>query len=345
MNEIRERRIPLRIVDSGQHDDTSRLMFKDLSLPDPDLRLREGGDVATYGQAIRWMGGLFLLLLKSRRQIREEIFADADICVVHGDTPTTLISYLLAKRAGVPFAHLEAGVSSGNWFKPFPEEIVRQIVMRRADLCFALGDEATNYIRRRNRCADVFTMDHNTTYYALPSKVTPTLGDNQASPYAVVTCHRVETIRRKDLCEALVNVIEHASHTTEVRFFMHKPTRRAFERHNLIKKLESMHNVHLLDLLPHSEFVHQLEGAKFVITDGGSIHEESALLGKATVVWRDVSEIQMGFGDNVILSSFDTYKTKNFIDEADLHAREPVTISSHMIEEIVDKLNSFTLER
>src|SRR5207245_1871886 len=67
---------------------------------------------------------------------------ESGTCVLHGDTPTTL---LLRKRVhervrtqtGLAVAHLEAGLRSHSLVHPFPEELIRLMVMRRADVLFA----------------------------------------------------------------------------------------------------------------------------------------------------------------------------------------------------------------
>ncbi|MBK7167169.1 MAG: UDP-N-acetylglucosamine 2-epimerase [Candidatus Microthrix sp.] len=52
------------------------------------------------------------------------------VCLVHGDTPSTIIATLLGRRAGVPVAHLESGLRSKSAVHPFPEELTRRGVMR-----------------------------------------------------------------------------------------------------------------------------------------------------------------------------------------------------------------------
>ena len=56
------------------------------------------------------------------------------MCLVHGDTPSTLMATLMARRAGLTIAHLESGLRSGSFRDPFPEELIRVLVMRQADV-------------------------------------------------------------------------------------------------------------------------------------------------------------------------------------------------------------------
>ena len=60
----------------------------------------------------------------SKKRLRQEIFLPfTKVCLVHGDTPSTLIGAIFAKRAGLKIAHLESGLRSGI-INPFPEEAI-----------------------------------------------------------------------------------------------------------------------------------------------------------------------------------------------------------------------------
>ena len=61
---------------------------------------------------------------------------------MHGDTPSTLLATLMARRAGLRVAHLEAGLRSHSLLHPFPEEAIRLLVMRWSALLFAPTPEA-----------------------------------------------------------------------------------------------------------------------------------------------------------------------------------------------------------
>jgi len=64
------------------------------------------------------------------------------ICLIHGDTLSTLISLIYAKRCGLQVAHIESGLRSYHLFDPFPEEIVRLVAMRFSDILYASSEWA-----------------------------------------------------------------------------------------------------------------------------------------------------------------------------------------------------------
>ena len=138
------RGVHYRLIDSGQHALLAASFQEELGVRPPDVRLGGDADITSIPQAIGWTLRLAVRLL-SKRRLRAGVFGGmGGVCVVHGDTPSTLISTVMARRAGLTVAHLEAGLRSGRWFHPFPEELIRFLVARRADLLFAPDDRAVH---------------------------------------------------------------------------------------------------------------------------------------------------------------------------------------------------------
>ncbi|MFP4512845.1 MAG: hypothetical protein ACLFRV_07855, partial [Acidimicrobiales bacterium] len=102
------RGVPYRLIDSGQHGALSTGLRAELGVRDPDLLLGGSRDITSIPQAMAWAARMTTRLVSGRR-VRDEVFGGSGgICVVHGDTPSTLLSTLLARRAGLTVAHLEA---------------------------------------------------------------------------------------------------------------------------------------------------------------------------------------------------------------------------------------------
>ena len=141
-------RVAYRLIDSGQHGDLTAALRRELGLREPDFRLGGDRDVVSVPQAVGWSLGLAGRLV-SRPRLRRRVFGGRDgVCVVHGDTPSALLGALLAKRAGLDVAHVEAGLRTFRWLHPFPEEIVRVVVGRISDVLFAPGPEAAANLRK-----------------------------------------------------------------------------------------------------------------------------------------------------------------------------------------------------
>ncbi len=126
-----------RLIDTGQHEAFTPALRKELGIKEPDVALYHGMNISSFVEAVPWLLKLLLLMASGRARLRSKLFNDGyGICVIHGDTTSTLLSLLLAKWAGMKVAHVEAGLRSFNIFKPFPEEPVRIICMRFSDYLF-----------------------------------------------------------------------------------------------------------------------------------------------------------------------------------------------------------------
>ena len=314
-----------RLIDSGQHTDLARRYRSEFGLRDPDLQMGRGGDVESIPEALRWALGLSVKLL-SRSRLRDEVFGGHDgVCVVHGDTPTTLLSVLMAKRAGMAVAHVESGLRSHRVFHPFPEELTRMFLPRLVDVMFAPGPVAAENLRRLGVKGRIVEQSANTVLESVRDSVgkEPEDGDDSArngsSGPAIVTMHLVENIHRRDRREALVDVVEALASTVRVRWVMHGHTERALSG-DARPRLEAA-GVELVPLKPRGEFLEMVSSAPFVITDGGSIQEECAMLGVPTLLWRDCTERPDGLGENIVLSRYDRDVVDEFLRDPQRYRR------------------------
>lgn len=334
------REVPYRLIDSGQHASLSEGLRDELGVRAPDHRLAEGVDITRIPQAMAWAAKLAVKLFSARR-LRAEVFGGhGGVCVVHGDTPSTLLSTLMAKRAGLAVAHLEAGLRSKHLLHPFPEELIRVVVMRLSDLLFAPDQEAVDNLRAMKVRGEVVLLPGNTVvealHHELGSRADPPAGGamaedrpTSASPAhaaaatssaapVIVTMHRVENLNRRDRVEQLVALVERLAAERPVRFVQHGPTIDTLRKRGLDRRLAAA-GVELAGLASHGRFVAMLADAPFVITDGGSIQEECALLGTPTLLWRAHTERPDGVGANVVISGYDTEVVASFLADPEAH--------------------------
>ena len=125
-----------RLVHTGQHYDAllSGAFFKQLGIPEPDINLEVGsgtqaeqtGDIMTRYES---------LLLESL----------SDLCLVVGDVTSTMACAISARKLGVPVAHVEAGIRSGDW--TMPEEINRIVTDSITDWFFTTSETANDNLR------------------------------------------------------------------------------------------------------------------------------------------------------------------------------------------------------
>jgi UDP-N-acetylglucosamine 2-epimerase (non-hydrolysing) len=323
--------VPYRLVDVGQHARLSVGLRSELGIRSPDLLLGGDRDVTSIPQAVVWSSGLAGRLF-SRRRLRAEVFADAPgLAVVHGDTPSTLLSALMARRSGLPVAHLEAGLRSGHLLHPFPEELIRVVVMRWSNLLFAPDATAAANLKRMGVAGRVIRLAGNTSLETLRRD----LGDPPppGSGPAVVTMHRVENLHRRRRVAEMVGLVEKISATGPVTFVLHEPTIAALARRGDQHRLAAA-GVELMPLQPHRVFSRMLSAARLVVTDGGSIQEECALLGVPTLLWRGSTERRDGIDANVVLSRYRPEVVDRFVADPDRYRRplqDPVVSPSEQI--------------
>ena len=344
--------LPYRLIDSGQHADRSESFRDELGLRAPDCAMGGTRSVDSVPAALWWAGTLGRKLARPRRLERIVFGGHPGICVVHGDTPTTLIGALMAKRAGLALAHVEAGLRTHRWLHPFPEEIVRAVVDRLADLLFAPSDAAAEELRKRRVRGRIITGSSNTVSDALRAALEPRaagapttldmLGGarSNSSPGrprpVVVTMHRVENLHRRRRRRALVHIITRLAQTTPVRWYVHEPTRRALRSAGQAG-LEAS-GVELVPMVPYAEFVRALARAPFAVTDGGSIQEECALLGVPVLLWRDRTDRADGLGENAILSRYDPAVVEAFLADPERCRRARRLPQSSPSQEILEVL-------
>jgi UDP-N-acetylglucosamine 2-epimerase (non-hydrolysing) len=134
----------------------------------------------------------------------------------------------------------------------------------------------------------------------------------------------VENLNRRERVEQLVSTVERIAEDHQVTFVQHGPTIDTLRRRGLGERLDAA-GVTMRPLAPHGEFVTMLRNAPFVITDGGSIQEECALLGTPTLLWRAATERHDGVGENVVVSGYEPAEIERFLAQPQAHRARPVT--------------------
>ena len=168
--------------------------------------------------------------------------------------------------------------------------------------------------------------------------VAASTGDQVGPPGpVVVSMHRVENLYSGRVVGRFVDLLVHLVGTQPVRFVLHGPTRDVLARSGAIDRLERA-GVELRPLAPHREFTDWLRAAPFVITDGGSVQEECALLGVPTLVWRARTERPDGLGANVVLSRYDPAVVDAFVAAPERLRRPPADLTIRPSERILEVL-------
>lgn len=218
-----------------------------------------------------------------------------DIVIVQGDTTTTLCGALAAFHAGVPVAHVEAGLRTGDLLQPFPEEMNRVLTGRLAAIHFAATRGAAANLEAEHVPAETISVTGNTGIDALLFMCKRLETGSSSSPWhfldpskklIVATLHRRENFGEgvSRICEALRRV---ADKGVQIVCPVHPNPGVSGPVRDL---LASHPGIRLVDPLDYVAFVDLLRRAHFVITDSGGIQEEAPSLGKPVLVLREKTE-------------------------------------------------------
>lgn len=298
------------IIDTGQHYEITKEELK-RSLKDFEyIKISNNtNNISKVSEMLFWF---IKIIFKKEKNLN----LNAEYCIIHGDTISTLIGLIWAKKNKLKIVHLEAGLRSFNFFKPFPEEIIRVIVSKYSDVLCVDNAKAEQNINKYIKTKKIIKISRNTIY----DSVAFLLSNNSIIKNNVlsITIHRTENIYSKKKLFKLVDLITEISSRfdfDEINWYCHDITKTALKRNKLENILQN-NNVFLKDLLPHDEFICELFKSRFVITDGGSIAEECSILSISTIIWRDVIENYNYLNSNVILSEYDKSKIFNFMESS-----------------------------
>jgi UDP-N-acetylglucosamine 2-epimerase len=272
------------LVHTGQHydEDLSRIFFEELAVPSPDRELGVGSGSAPE-QTARILARLEPVLGEWR----------PDLALVYGDTTSTLAGALGAAQLGIPVAHVEAGMRSGDW--AMPEELNRVLTDHASDLLFCSTEAAVANLRRE--CAhgrielvgDVMA-DVSLAFAAVAEERSHALEQHglEAGRYLLVTAHRAGNVDDPDRLLRLVELLE--ALPEPVVFPLHPRTRARLVAAGLLERLDRARALHVTPPLGYLDFLVLARHARAILTDSGGVQKEAYLLGTPCVTLRDTTE-------------------------------------------------------
>jgi UDP-N-acetylglucosamine 2-epimerase (non-hydrolysing) len=298
-----------RIVHTGQNFDAalSDNFFTELGIRNPDLMLNCSNE--SLGN---FLGDLF-------PNIEEEFLKNRpDAILILGDTNSSLVS-IQARRMGIPVYHLEAGNRSFDI--NVPEEINRKVVDHCSDFNLCYTEHA-----RRNLIAEGLhprmigvigsPLKEVITNFVKRLEKSDALKDNnlEVSKYFLVSLHRAEnvdsTIRLKQIVDSLNAIAE--KYKFPILVSTHPRTKARLKSTDLvIHKLLTFH-----EPFGFVDYLCLQKNSKAVISDSGSVSEESAILGFPAITIRNSIErpeaieagvlILSGIESNSVLTSIES---------------------------------------
>lgn len=316
----RSRNIPYRYISTGQHRETMDDILNNFGLPSADITLYKGEDITSVPKMFLWS----ILILAKVLWSKKDIFSSGGgIILVHGDTFSTLLGALIGRVAGIKVGHVESGLRSFRFFHPFPEELIRLAVFRLADVFFCPGAWAAKNVEKYS--GEVINTHGNTLADSLLHFLANQNSKNIISEddYAVVTLHRYENVFSRSALVRTIECVEMVAETQKCLFILHKPTHQKLVRFGLYDRLKDNPNIKFYPRFDYFSFMHVLNGARFVVSDGGSNQEECFYLGKPILLLREATERQEGIGENCVVSAYNSDIVKGFRDSYAQYSRSP----------------------
>lgn len=222
-----------------------------------------------------------------------------DWVLVQGDTTTVAAAALAAYYARARVGHVEAGLRTGDRWRPFPEEINRRVAGVIADLHFAPTATARANLLREGVPPEAVIVTGNPVIDALRWVVAQPLpaaarellrraGAWEGRRLVLVTAHRRESFGPGivAICQALRRLAERFADLTIVYPVHPNPN----VRRPVYQLLAGVPNIVLTEPLDYATLVHVMAQASIVLTDSGGIQEEAPSLGKPVLVLREVTE-------------------------------------------------------
>lgn len=281
-------------TDQNYDYELNQVFFEQLAIRRPDYSLEAAG--STPAETIA------AVITKSDQLLRQ---LKPDAVLLYGDTNSCLAA-ISVKRLQIPLFHMEAG--NRCFDERVPEEINRRIVDHTSDINMTLTEHARRYLLAEGlRPETVFnigsSMQEVLNYYRPrieKSRVLHELGLERDS-YLVVSSHREENVDSQRNQQRLIACLRRlqAEFGKEIIFSTHPRTRKRLEDLDL----SGLDKVRFLNPLGFLDYVRLQQQAFCVLSDSGTLTEESSLLNFPAVMIRDAHERPEGMDVGTLVMS------------------------------------------
>lgn len=284
------------LVHTGQNYDyeLNEIFFKDLGLREPDVYMNAAGENAaeTIGNVI----------IKSDELIKKY---QPDAILLYGDTNSCL-SVISAKRNKVPVFHMEAG--NRCFDERVPEEINRKVVDHLSDINMTLTEHARRYLVSEGLRPETIIKTGSSMKEVLNdckenidnSDVLERL-NLEKGKYFVLSAHREENVDNPRNFKALIESINAVAeeYKMPIIFSAHPRTRKKIEAEGIIFS----DYVKYMKPLGFNDYNKLQQNAFCVISDSGTITEESSIMGFPAITIRQAHERPEGMDEGTLIMS------------------------------------------
>jgi len=292
------------LVHTGQNYDyeLNEIFFDGMGIRKPDVFMKAAGATAaeTIGNVI----------IGSDKLIREH---KPDAILIYGDTNSCL-AVISAKRNKVPVFHMEAG--NRCFDQRVPEELNRKVVDHLSDINMVLTEHARRYLIAEGIPQETIIKTGSSMKQVFQVQKAKIDNSNvlerlhlKKQDYFLLSLHREENLDSEKNFQILLTILNKVAERYEKRMIVstHPRTRKKLAQ----EKIQFSDLIEFMKPLPFADYTKLQQNAFCVLSDSGTITEESALLGFPAITVRQAHERPEGMDEGVLimagLSVEDTY--------------------------------------
>ncbi len=285
-----------KLIHTGQNYDyeLNEVFFKELNLRKPDYFLNAAGNSSseTIGNVISKMDKIIVDL-------------EPEALLVLGDT-NSCMSAIAAKRRKVPIFHMEAG--NRCFDERVPEEIIRKIIDHIADINLPYSDIARNILIKEGLNPDKIIrtgspMKEILSFYN--SKISSSEILNKlklnAFKYFLVSIHREENVDPLENLTKILKTLNLIVETYKMPMIVstHPRTKKMLDK--IMPNNHKKEAIHFLKPFGFPDYIKLEQNAYCVLSDSGSITEESSILNFPALNLREAHERPEGFEESSVM--------------------------------------------
>ncbi len=314
------------IVHTGQNYDyeLNKVFFDDLKIRKPDFFL----DIAkSENSAANCMGNIIIYFDKLLLRIKPEAI------LVLGDTNSGL-GIIAAKKRKIPIFHMEAG--NRCFDQRVPEEVNRKIIDHLSDINLTYSSTASNHLIKEgfpvNQIIKIGSpMKEVINFYKFGFDNSDILNKFKLTKgqFFLMSSHREENIEDKNMCAKLVDTINFITEKYKLPLIISLHPR---TKNKLIEnEIKFNEHVRLTKPLGYFDYMSLQLNAKVVLSDSGTITEESSIMNFPALNIRQTHERQEGMEEGtVIMSGLNSKRIEQGLEildkKAKLHQDEKIKI-------------------